>query len=454
MAAVPDPYRALGLARGAGVDEVKRAYRRLAKEHHPDSGGERALPRFLEIQAAYEQLVTAEGRGQRSGSATASRAGSASWQADDARADATRRAYASRGRKTTGRTGASDRRGPTERAEGPGAQGPEASAEDTRRRRPPRRERPPNKATFGSTTYDGAEGEPFEPGWTGASWYGTSSGTYWTLNPREYADPRKHGPEYQARARRARAEAAADDDGDEPSSGPTTDPEAAQAEHEPPRAEREPPQAAPDGADVSADTRPGGSWWTVPRPAAGADSASRQGAAARPATEPGDRRAPRGRVERDEPVPPLDPGAIAAGLMGRLVESPPAGPVARLVTALAGGLPLAFGLAWLLGELTGCGRFAATCDPALLGFAWPAGVALVALLVLLPSVASLASIGSLALVLAGVPATIFLTATGGARVPDASGAVLGAILAVSWVVGLGYGVGRRRRLRTARRHVS
>jgi hypothetical protein len=36
---------------------------------------------------------------------------------------------------------------------------------------------------------------------TGAvrSWYGTTSGTYWTLNPKEYADPRKHGPEYQAR---------------------------------------------------------------------------------------------------------------------------------------------------------------------------------------------------------------------------------------------------------------
>jgi hypothetical protein len=30
-----------------------------------------------------------------------------------------------------------------------------------------------------------------------------TTGTYWTINPREYADPRKHGPEYQERARRA-----------------------------------------------------------------------------------------------------------------------------------------------------------------------------------------------------------------------------------------------------------
>ena len=58
------------------------------------------------------------------------------------------------------------------------------------------------KATLGSTSYDAAEDEPFEPDWSGSTWYGASSGTYWTINPKEYADPRKHGPEYQRRARR------------------------------------------------------------------------------------------------------------------------------------------------------------------------------------------------------------------------------------------------------------
>ena len=62
-----------------------------------------------------------------------------------------------------------------------------------------------SKATLGSTSYDGADASQFEPDWGGASWYGTTSGTYWTINPKEYADPRKHGPEYQARARRAAA---------------------------------------------------------------------------------------------------------------------------------------------------------------------------------------------------------------------------------------------------------
>jgi hypothetical protein len=61
-----------------------------------------------------------------------------------------------------------------------------------------RRGRGTRKATLGSTSYDEA-GESGEPTWEGADWYGPVSGTYWTVNPKEYADPRKHGPEYTAR---------------------------------------------------------------------------------------------------------------------------------------------------------------------------------------------------------------------------------------------------------------
>ena len=57
MAFDADPYRTLGLTRGASIDEVKRAYRRLAKANHPDAAGPGALPRFLAIQAAYEKLA-------------------------------------------------------------------------------------------------------------------------------------------------------------------------------------------------------------------------------------------------------------------------------------------------------------------------------------------------------------------------------------------------------------
>ena len=73
MAIDPDPYRTLGLLAGRDrATRCKRAYRRLAKVHHPDAAGESALPRFLAIQAAYEQLLTgapAATRGRRAAAA-------------------------------------------------------------------------------------------------------------------------------------------------------------------------------------------------------------------------------------------------------------------------------------------------------------------------------------------------------------------------------------------------
>jgi len=61
-----DPYDILGVARGASQDEVKRAYRRLAKQFHPDRnpGDKSAEPKFKEVQAAYEVLGDAERRAQ------------------------------------------------------------------------------------------------------------------------------------------------------------------------------------------------------------------------------------------------------------------------------------------------------------------------------------------------------------------------------------------------------
>ncbi|MGI9479782.1 MAG: molecular chaperone DnaJ [Hyphomicrobiaceae bacterium] len=53
-----DYYEVLGLARGAGDQDIKSAFRRLAKKHHPDSnqGDETAEARFKEINEAYEVL--------------------------------------------------------------------------------------------------------------------------------------------------------------------------------------------------------------------------------------------------------------------------------------------------------------------------------------------------------------------------------------------------------------
>ena len=49
-----DYYSTLGVARTASADEIKKAYRKLASQHHPDKGGD--TKKFQEIQPAYETL--------------------------------------------------------------------------------------------------------------------------------------------------------------------------------------------------------------------------------------------------------------------------------------------------------------------------------------------------------------------------------------------------------------
>ena len=57
-----DPYKVLGLSPGASDEEVKRAYRRLAKKYHPDvnPGDPVAAKKMQEVNAAYEQIKNPE----------------------------------------------------------------------------------------------------------------------------------------------------------------------------------------------------------------------------------------------------------------------------------------------------------------------------------------------------------------------------------------------------------
>ena len=482
-----DPYRTLGLARGATIDEVKRAYRRLAKANHPDAAGAGALPRFLAIQAAYEQLVEGKvsGNGRRSPAAGSRRP----WDADPTRSDATRRAYGSRARPASpgpgGPSGSAGRSSAAGTAGGtgggraswstrtrnpggagpsgsgaagpgaPGAAGPRAGASrqgtagtgrngasgegaagatgttpgGSRRRS----DRPPKKATLGSTSYDGVDG-PFEPDWGGASWYGTTSGTYWTLNPKEYADPRKHGPEYQARARRAARPwppGAAATPGERASSEPVGD------VHAPPDddpAEPMGPSAGPTHTTTS--------WWDTTA-GRGADPDPGPGPTPAGAGGPRDRSTGDRDPNPSAAAPPPDIGRAVADIARALTDTGYGGWRGRVVRALIGWLPIALGLGWLIGELTGCGRFAATCD----GSAGPITLALqlavLAVLLAVPVFASLTTMASLTVLGASLLAALILSATGSAADGDSRREALGLVLVAAWLVGLAVAIWRR-----------
>ncbi len=537
MATNADPWRTLGLAPGATQDEIRRAYRRLAKLNHPDAAGDAALPRFLAIQAAYDQLA-GPGRVRRVGARPPGRAtdpGPAAdprepWRADPSRARASGRAdgrrtpgarpggAGPRSRSTGGGPGSGpatssggparaggpgggpsgptgsrsgSRPGPAEAGAGSGAADPTSTpggAASGRARRSSARRRPANTATPGSTSYEGADSEPFEPGWTGATWYGASSGTYWTINPKEFADPRKHGPEYQARARRSRdgwildepAETAAGDrpartHADEPATGahPGGSDEAddrprphSTGDHEggrpvgaaTPDSNRpsEPPQFA--GARRTGE-RPSGRRHRPDRGAASnatGPSMASEGIAGAP--EVGPRWADPGRTRaRGDPAggnppsggpggggqPPGGPRSWIEeppdrdGFRGPLLRRPTT-PGGRLAMALLGWPPLGVFAAATIDQSTGCGRYAASCPEVSSPGTWIVEAAIVLLLLALPAVAAWSAHGTIATLVIGVPSAVVLSAAGGTNVREMSGPILLGVLAVAYLVGVVY----------------
>ena len=56
MQQLTDPYRALGVSRGATDAEIKAAHRKLVKRYHPDAGDPSETDRFLRVQEAYRVL--------------------------------------------------------------------------------------------------------------------------------------------------------------------------------------------------------------------------------------------------------------------------------------------------------------------------------------------------------------------------------------------------------------
>ena len=59
-----DLYKVLGVSKSAGPDEIKKAYRKLAKQYHPDlnPGNKEAEQKFKDISQAYDILADADKR--------------------------------------------------------------------------------------------------------------------------------------------------------------------------------------------------------------------------------------------------------------------------------------------------------------------------------------------------------------------------------------------------------
>ena len=438
MTANADPWKTLGLAPGAGIEEIRRAYRRLAKVNHPDAAGESALPRFLAIQAAYEQLVGPE-------CASPARQPPGTVDHDAARALAggsgpgpAPPAAPTAGVPAPGRPAGPARAGPGGRRHGIGIGSRQRAGRDVDRHAPaepgvpparpaPRRGRrrrigpvAPAVGQTSSPEQGDAVLDLVRPGRRGAVRARLERGQLVRLVERHLLDDQPEGVRRPAQARSgvpaagaARRESAGSSTTTHPAGRTAPSPSPHRPEPPPGRLRpRRPGRTQPPGLGTE-DRR------------AAADAGMRRAS----------RRAPRPAAAAMGDVPP--PPAAHRPNPRDWFEAPP--PDRRFRgRSSAGRRPASAGSRWrswrwpplalvttvAIGEETGCGRFAASCGEVSSPGTWIVLAAIFLLLLALPRVAAWLAHGTLATAVIGIPTAIVLSAGGGSRVPEASAAFL------------------------------
>jgi hypothetical protein len=291
---------------------------------------------------------------------------------------------------------------------------------------------------MGSTSYDEAR-EPTDATWSGASWYGPSSGEYWIVNPREYADPRKHGPGYQQRARRSAT-------GDGPTGAEVFDADdevgaAASVAQGVGTEERAAP--ARPRARAAADAATGATGPSAPPeqdPEAGRwrPPARREWAAARAqASQWSAAEAARAGAAMPGDAAPRDAMQSIAAAGRELLGGSADDPIRRLGLALVAWPPIGLAAAAAIGDLTGCTTYSVECSGSDSLLPWLAQAGILGLLLLLPVLSRLFVGGTIAVLLALVPVTAFLLVLGGGNAPQAA-FVLSLLLAGAWLAGVGW----------------
>jgi hypothetical protein len=151
-----------------------------------------------------------------------------------------------------------------------------------------------------------------------------------------------------------------------------------------------------------------------------------------------------------QPAPdPPDVGRALSDLGRALLDERTGGTRGRIVRAVVGWLPIAFGIGWLAGELTGCGRFAAGCDGAADPFVIGLQIAILALLLAVPLLASVTTMATITLLVVASFVALALSATGAAADDGSRRIMLGTVLLLSWVAGLVVAGARRARAEAA-----